>query len=315
MLASALFDLYRATGQQDGFDVVAMDYAERFGRSPGEWFSLPELIGEGVPAAPSATAPLMVLQQDAKWECPAVLNADALAALTRQFPGTSVPWYVDWSTLTAINSAAAEALAKLMAYWCNHAVDLHLSGVDTLLGVLAARTPEGDNSTSPVWWQIRLDALCVLQRHDDFEGLALDYCVVYEVSPPSWKAPACHFHQDIAPSGFGGLMDGPESEMGSDLGDDPAHYARCDLVGELTDDAGDVMQQLEAASASAHHVVVSCALLIRTDFKATDSILNWALICHSKGCHVQFVNVPRLVAVFFQMLGMDRYADILVRAN
>jgi len=315
VLASALFDLYRATGQQDGFDVVAMDYAERFGRSPGEWFSLPELIGAGVPAQPSVSAPLMVLQQDAVWECPTVLGEAAVAVLTQRFACTSVPWYVDWSPLNEIESSAAGALSKLLSYWCANPVDLHLSGVEQLLRALENRTPEGDNRADPVWWRCRLDALCVLQRHDDFEGLALDYCVVYEVSPPSWKAPVCHFHQDLAPSGFGSLVDGPESVMGSEFSDDPAQYSRCELVGELVGDAPQALQHLQDASASAHHVVVSCALLIRSDFKVTDSILNWALICQSKNCHIQFVHVPRLVAVFFQMLGIDRYADILVRSN
>ena len=40
-----LFDLYRATGQQDRFDILALDFAGRFSRSAPLWFSLPEQLG------------------------------------------------------------------------------------------------------------------------------------------------------------------------------------------------------------------------------------------------------------------------------
>ena len=40
-----LFDLYRATGQQDRFETAAIEFASRFGRSAPQWFSLPEAVG------------------------------------------------------------------------------------------------------------------------------------------------------------------------------------------------------------------------------------------------------------------------------
>ncbi len=49
--ATALFDFYRSTGQQASFDRVAIDYAQRFGRSAPAWFSTPDLLGHAVSAA------------------------------------------------------------------------------------------------------------------------------------------------------------------------------------------------------------------------------------------------------------------------
>ena len=42
----ALFDLYRATGQAERFDALAIDFAARFGRSAPLWVSLPEQLGQ-----------------------------------------------------------------------------------------------------------------------------------------------------------------------------------------------------------------------------------------------------------------------------
>jgi hypothetical protein len=39
-----LFDLYRATGQQDRFENAAIEFAGRFGRSAPQWFSMPEML-------------------------------------------------------------------------------------------------------------------------------------------------------------------------------------------------------------------------------------------------------------------------------
>lgn len=316
VLASALFDLYRATGQQDGFDVVAMDYAERFGRSPAEWFSVPELLAAhtAIVAAPQSSQ-VSASGQGKSWESPKVLTAQAIAALRSQFPAPHATWHVDWVALADIAPEAAPALAELLAHWCAQPVELHWSGVDSLIRTLEAHSPGDDNSIDPLWWRLRLDALCILQRHDDFESLALDYCVLYEVSPPSWNPAACTFVQDQSMSGFGTLAEGPQTRAPDELPVLAGPFAACELVGEVCGEAPDAMSKLLAAGESADHVVITCALTVRLDFPAAGAVLNWVIERQSHGCQVQFVQVPRLVAVFFQMLGIDRYAKILVRAN
>jgi len=226
VIVSALFDLYRATGQQDGFDVVAMDYAERFGRSPGEWFSLPELLQARDDAAPAeSAAPTQMAASEKVWESPAVLTVSAVAALHAHFSAPKSVWHVDWFALQEIDSDAAAPLSALMHDWCTQAVELHWSGVDSLLRVQQLRTPADDNTVDPLWWKLRLDTLCILDRHDDFESLALDYCVVFEVSPPAWQRAVCNFVQDQSLSEFGGLSENPPSGFVDDLAPMPGPYA------------------------------------------------------------------------------------------
>lgn len=316
VLASALFDLYRASGQQDGFDVVAMDYAERFGRSPAEWFSVPELLASHTAVvATTQTSQVVSAGQNKSWESPKVLTPQAIAALRSQFAAPHATWHVDWIALADIAPEAAPGLAELFALWCAQPVELHWSGVDSLIRTLEAHSPGDDNTIDPLWWRLRLDALCILQRHDDFEGLALDYCVLYEVSPPSWNPAACTFVQEQSMSGFGALAEGPQTRAPDELPVLAGPFAACELVGEVCGETPDAMAKLMAAGESADHVVITCALTVRLDFPAAGAVLNWVIERQSNGCQVQFVQVPRLVAVFFQMLGIDRYAKVLVRAN
>ena len=317
VLASALFDLYRATGQQDGFDVVAMDYAGRFGRSPAEWFSLPEILEHSAHANAHAapSKPMQVQSQDGVWICPSVLDEAALGALKARFPGANAKWHVTWENLTHIEPQAAPALSELLDYWSKNPVELHWSGVSALLRALEQHSPPDDNTADPLWWNLRLDLLCILGEHEDFESLALDYCVVYEVSPPSWKDLPCECMEEVSASAFAALAEDPTSVLPHESPDYSSVYANCELSGKLMGDCAEMLDRLQAASDSAPNVVVSCAHLIRIDFTATGGILNWASACEAAGCHVEFVNVPRLIAVFFKMLGLDGHAKITVRAN
>lgn len=318
VLASALFDLYRATGQQDGFDVVAMDYAGRFGRSPAEWFSLPDMLKATTVATAAITpapVPLMLQREDSVWTCPPILDAAGVETLRARFSGAGVEWHIDWTQLTSIAQDAAQSFAELVTFWAAHPVKLHWSEVAALQRALEHNSPANDNSANPLWWLIRLDLLCILGEQDTFESLALDYCVVYEVSPPSWKDLPCQYMHEASISNFSPDLDNPVSIFQPESKDGSALYTHCDLSGILLGAAPEVMERLQTASETSPHVVVSCARLIRIDFTATGDILNWVTARQAEGGIVEFVNVPRLVAVFFKMLGLDGHAKITVRSN
>ena len=65
-----------------------------------------------------------------------------------------------------------------------------LSG-ERLFTVLQEAAPTGVRDADPAYWQLRLDALRMTNRPDQFDEAAIDYCVTYEVSPPSWEAARC----------------------------------------------------------------------------------------------------------------------------
>ena len=71
-----LFDLYRATGQQERFDIAAIDFANQFQRSAPQWFSMPFMVSELAAAQP---APIQMLA--AHWSCPPLLNAKSVGVL------------------------------------------------------------------------------------------------------------------------------------------------------------------------------------------------------------------------------------------
>ncbi|WP_232834457.1 STAS domain-containing protein [Rhodoferax ferrireducens] len=325
--AAALFDLYRATGQQASFDRVAIDYAQRFGRSAPAWFSTPDLLGRK--SSPVPLSHLMASKHGSEvvWTCPEELDLQSLQALRATLHHEAEPWCLDWRRFNAITPEAAKALAALFAEWCLQPVQLQFSGSDVLEKTLRSLTPSGDKRIESFWWWLRLDALRILRLQDEFELAALDYCVTYEVSPPPWVDARCDFAFDgvssTTPLEYAGdpVYEAAtvDTEIGHALtqpmGFDMLPVAVVELSGEVLGDAAEALNKLQAGLNGADRLVVSCARLIRVDFSAAGSILNWVAVRESEGCHVQFHDVPSLVAAFFNVIGINEHARVALRTS
>jgi anti-anti-sigma regulatory factor len=88
-----------------------------------------------------------------------------------------------------------------------------------------------------------------------------------------------------------------------------------ELAGQLLGDATESLTPLEVGGASRRILLVACDKLIRVDFSAAGSILNWAAALQAAGCQVVFCNVHRLIAVFFNVIGINEHARVLPRQD
>jgi len=328
--ALALLDLYRATGQQAPFEVAAIDYARRFGRSAPGWFSMPDILGIKAGSAPIRTVPSRLMDEPI-WVCPAQFTRSAVDELRLSVANAPAPWFLDWGALSTLEPDAIEPLATLFDEWCKTPVELRYAGTQALDAALRACAPSGDRSVHQANWKLRLDALRIMRLQDEFELVALDYCVTYEVSPPSWQDARCSYQREAAGGAAARGGNGEASQAGDlDNAGRPADFRQAatvpmglesvqaavsELSGEISGEATDALARLEEARNGSLHLVVSCANLIRVDFSAAGSILNWAATHQAEGCQVQFREVHRLVAAFFSVIGINEHARVVVRSN
>lgn len=326
--AAALFDLYRATGQQASFDRVAIDYAQRFGRSAPAWFSTPDLLGHTTAAMVRDQPARAGQDAQAVWTCPVELDLSVLQALQARLSDTASPWHLNWRRLNVIKPEAAPGLSDLFAKWCVTPVKLCFDGVEVLDKTLRSYTPSGDRKVDMCWWQLRLDALRILRQQDEFELAALDYCVTYEVSPPPWQEARCDFSRERvhamtaateAPDLLGDLVYSPSAgavqPTTAFMTLTSAPSAVVELSGNVLGDAAEALDKLQAGVTGDQRLVISCDRLIRVDFSAAGSILNWVVTRKSEGAQVQFRDVPYLVAAFFNVIGINEYARVVLRTH
>jgi ABC-type transporter Mla MlaB component len=295
--AQALFDLYRSLGQQAGFEREALNFSQQFG-APG-----PTWLPAAKPPAPRQAA----LAQALVWHCPAQLDLPALGPLPSHLPAQDC-LTLDWSNLKQITAPAAQQLATLFAAWCDQQGCLEFQGEQVLVQLVRAATPRGARQTAAFWWSLRMDLLRVLQWQDDFELAAFEFCMTYETAPRPWFAPTCV----LRPQASAGAP-----KAGPDLTTDALSANSFDvaLAGELQGDVVPGLPALDEARQKNRTVVISCSQLIRVDFSAAGSILNWVAQGQALGCQIEFREVPFLVAAFFNLIGINQHAQVLTPAH
>lgn len=309
-----LFDHYRATGAQGKFEALAVEYAQQFGLSAPQWFSMPRLVAESTRQA--SRSPMAKASQ-VSWTAPPTLTADDVAVLQKRAETLPMPWVLDWNALDEVEINAAIQMRQLFRLWAQQQVDQRWIGGDRFLNQLKELAPVGERDTDPALWMLRL-----ANRPDQFDEAAIDYCVTYEVSPPSWERAKCRVR--VGGNGGGSTnspatstmqTDAPSTFLDTDVHDAAHRTAQLELMGQLSGDIADTLRRMFGEVGEAGLINISCTKLIRLDFMAAGDLLNWVLQRRSENRMVVFTDAHRLVALFFGAMGINEHAKVKVRVN
>jgi ABC-type transporter Mla MlaB component len=236
-----------------------------------------------------------------------------------------MPWTLDFGSIQSIDDNAVAPLAKLLLSWAAQTVQLRVANAGKLEDVLRQGTPSGVRTVDQERWNLLMAYMRVAHRPDEFELAALDFCVTYEVSPPSWENARCEFKTLDAEGNTGvgqtivgdAIHDSVVSEMQSEVGASSitAQLASVELSGQIMGEPKPVLDKLEARLTGADVMIISCAKLVRVDFSAAGSLLNWVTARQAEGRIVQFTDVHRLVAAFFHVIGISEHAKVTSRVD
>lgn len=344
-----LFDLYRALDLPQKFDQLGVSYAQQFAMSPPQWYSLPRRVnefletqnaadpGDDAPAQPpslhAAPPPELGLSLEPAadagpategrmdplpgWLAPALLDADAVAQLRVALLQLPRPWHIDWHGLQRVTVEGAHQLGLLLRQWANENAEWVWVGCEHLLSVLAEATPTGSRDVDPALWMLRLDALRMVNQPVQFDEIAIDYCVTYEQSPPSWEPTRCivrmqHDAVSAPTSPLSHVSEVTTSFVESQIHEDIefVQVAALNLSGQLVGDIGHTLQKLDDQLGASISLEIDCRHLLRVDFIAAGDLLNWVLARRGEDRHVIFLNPHRLVALFFGAMGINEHATV-----
>lgn len=319
--AAALLDLYRSTGQQANFERMAMTYAQRFGRSAPAWSGASQCMLASRPALPSVAQASPVSGAPQHWVCPVELDDVVVAQLRDLVWSCMVTYTLDWGGLQRMSAPAAKSLAELLVRWCETPLFLRFEGEASLLHVLSALTPHVDRAVPNYLWQLRFDVLRLLRLQDKYELAALDFCVTFEISPPPWREPVCQLVHETQvfevnlPEHDASPMPGVSLSNVLAVSPAPGPTRQLALSGDVMGDVSDIVARWQLAGGEGGFWVVSCAQLTRVDFSAAGALLNWVANMTADGKRVEFREMPRLVAAFFNLIGINEHAHVTVRTN
>jgi len=153
---------------------------------------------------------------------------------------------------------------------------------------------------------------------DEFELVALNYCITYEVSPPAWQDPKGECVSLVAPAGSrsgSGAVWSLSSANGESESFPTTDSGFAALAGDLRGEAHSSLQRLDTELRNTTAPVISCAALLRMDLAAAGTLLEWVRARDAQGERVQFVDAHRLIAALFDIVGIADHATVAVRKN
>ena len=113
--------------------------------------------------------------------------------------------------------------------------------------------------------------------------------------------------------GFGVFADGADDDSAAK--DVAAEQGRGELQGVIEGDAMSFLLPVQQKLHAGESVVIDCSQLVRMDFGAAGSVLNWSAEMQGAGHAVRFVKLQQLVAVFFNIVGVGEHSLIVPRKD
>ena len=298
----ALFDFYRATDQAQLFDSMALDFSVRFGRSTPSWVSIPALAATAPAPAPAPISNPSMPHCD--WVAPPYLEEGALAGLDvllQQATLQKRTLRLDWRSLVDI--------APLQ--W--PAVKHHLNAIAAQpLHCVMYGLPSLTNTFTKTLSESMLAQLALLRCQNQmtsFETLALDYCVIFEVSPPDWLPPQCQLEAQDDPLTSSPIHLTPPSTLPTSS---PSEF---ELVGEVELLPSALLQSITTTERSSERHVIRCDRLVRIAPKPMRDLRLWVQTLGAKGIRIEFKDVHRLIAAYFLDQGLYELAKVSIRKD
>ncbi|WP_409268757.1 hypothetical protein [Massilia sp. BHUDP2] len=265
-----LFDLYQATGQEARFESIAIDYASHFETSPPAWQppppaqDVPQLTGV---AATESFGP--------------VLDGGIAPRLQRLLAAHAPLVRVDVGAVRSADATGCTLLLKALQTLRKEGRELVLAGADALMATLRPMLAVGDRTAGEAPWLLLLELLLLSNREKDFEESAMDYCVTFELSPPSFETPS---HVSTAAPA-------------------PVAGDRFLLPPLALGDCAALLDAVDAYAEGREILVLDCSRLARMDYACATALQGRLRVHTEQQRRVELRDLNHLVAALLRLLG------------
>ncbi len=289
-----LFELLQQHNQREAYDALALDYVVEFEKTPPTWHTQH-------PVAQNKPAPSAYFALSGKLSHETI---DKQIQSFYQLHKNNDLLRMDLSKVTGVDTiAAAEILAALQQ---SHKKpnSLQLIGSHSMLAILKTHIEVGRRHPAEApFWLLLIELHQVLGLQDEFENLAVDYAITFEVSPPSWDArQAPKSAEQIAQA---------EAQAQEEI--KAAEREKNTLSGHITTEHPEHLAQLCKLVESSMQPVIDLRHIQRIDFDSAGQILNLAMTWLQQGRQVRFINVNPLVYTLLRVLSITEMITVELR--
>lgn len=307
-----LLDLHQCVGDRAGFEALALQYSARFESSPPGWSDALSSTRDPAHAAPIAAQPSI---SSRALVLPGAVDASFAEAARSFSAGAGADVQLDCASAASVDAAGAQALLGLLAHFERARTGLAVGGAARLFSLARAAIEPGRRDPSEACWMLALQALRLLGRQQDFDDLGIEYCVTYEVSPPSWEpidesirlVEAGETAADESPSPDGRATPACVADaVCAPAAQGDAFVLHGEVLGRMQNE----LRALRAFVSERGDVVVDCRSLRRMEFVAAGDLFNEVATMRSAGRQVLFVEPNYLVYALMLVMGIHDLAEI-----
>lgn len=220
---------------------------------------------------------------------------------------------IDWTSAKVLTNEGAQGLLELLQACADAPERLAWKGTKALLGLLQDTPRAEGRPEDEVLWHLRLAILRLSGVQGLYDLVAMDFSAAYGkpaavwvpavariVETEEWESPVLTAAGDFSVATVYGRQRG-------------APDITVELVGQLTGDINDTLGKTLSDVQASRSVRLSCARLIRVDLMAAGELMNWVGARKAEGRQVRFIEVHRLLALFFCAMGLNDHATIELR--
>ncbi|WP_394780127.1 STAS domain-containing protein [Undibacterium sp.] len=285
-----LFDLYQITGKQPKFEALSLEYASKFETSPPIWVDSSKQTADADTSSHPGDIPSVSF--------PKQLDGDIVKLLDKlqELSQKSRTIKLEFARVKQVDPAGAALLLAAIKKLNKSGHDLVLVGAHELTVSLRSILEVGRRDETEAPWLLLLEILQLLQLEQVFEETSIDYCITFEVSPPSFVAPK----NKVTTSA-------PELEI-----ETPSDRFMMPSVIEGKTDA--LIGQITEHAKQHDTVLLDCSQLERVEFGASAQLLSGLVpLATQKDTTIQFHEVNYLVMALFNAMGLKNVAAIFPR--
>ncbi|MDR3390193.1 MAG: STAS domain-containing protein [Sulfuriferula sp.] len=290
-----LFDLYQVSRQQQEFEQLAMEYAIKHEKSPPVWVS-----GDTAKVANNNGKNNKTLVSDGQlFSLKGRLDqhmADRIQLLQEAASKGAIQ--LDLSGITEITADGCTLLQAALVKLQKQQSRLQIAS-GALVGLLQQYVANADTS-APEHWLLLLQLYQLQGKQTEFEDLAIAFAIHFELSPPSWEAPA-EVVQVVSAAAEPEL---PADQIESDV------FKMC---GTITSASGAVFEQFKQFTRHHAEIEIDMSAVDRVEFASVGLFMDALMALIPSGKRVTITGANMMVYVLLIVMGVDQMAPIMPR--
>jgi anti-anti-sigma regulatory factor len=288
-----LFDLYQITGQRISFENLSAEYAHKFEMSSPAWIEGDGTTEKSAAAPRSGTTPSVAFSGK--------LDAGIIKQLERikNMSEMSNVLKLEFARVAEVDPVGCGLLLSILKKLQKSGHNLILVGAAELAEKNRSILMVGRRDETEAPWLLMLELLRLLNRETEFEESAIDYCITFEVSPPTFVSPQNKVVTDTEESS-------PPDEDASE---------RFAMPAVIDGNTASLLKDITVYAHSHNPVVLDCSGLTRMDFNAAGQLFNGLGPLLSAGKRIELYHPNHFIVALCAVMGFKDSLHIVPRKS